>query len=73
MAAQAVQFFSAGNETTSLTLAFTMYELAINKDVQYRLRQEVKETFNKYGDFTYEAIQEMTYLDMVLNGLDFFK
>ena len=36
MAAQAVQFFSAGNETTSLTLAITMYELAINKNVQYR-------------------------------------
>ncbi|KAJ3651457.1 hypothetical protein Zmor_017499 [Zophobas morio] len=67
MAAQAIQFFSAGNETTSLTLSFTMYELAINKDVQYRLHQEVKETFNKYGDFTYEAIQGMTYLDMVLN------
>ena len=73
MAAQAIQFFTAGNETTSLTLAFALYELSLNKDVQDRLRQEVRETFDKHGSFTYEAIQEMTYLDMVLNGLLFFK
>ena len=73
MAAQAIQFFTAGNETTSLTLAFALYELSLNKDVQDRLRQEVRETFDKHGSFTYEAIQEMTYLDMVLNGLLFFE
>ena len=73
MAAQAIQFFTAGNETTSLTLAFALYELSLNKDVQDRLRQEVRETFDKHGSFTYEVIQEMTYLDMVLNGLLFFE
>ncbi|XP_063929991.1 cytochrome P450 6k1-like [Zophobas morio] len=67
MAAQAIQFFSAGNDTTSITISYTLYELAINRDIQDRLRQEITEIFDKYGDFTYEAIQDMTYLDMVLN------
>ncbi|KAJ3651468.1 hypothetical protein Zmor_017507 [Zophobas morio] len=53
MAAQAIQFFTAGNETTSLALTFTMYELSVNKDVQDRLRQEIRETFDKHGSFTY--------------------
>jgi cytochrome P450 family 6 len=67
MAAQALTFFSAGNDTTSLTISFTLYELALNPTIQARLRQELKETFSKYGDFTYDAIYEMKYLDMVVN------
>ena len=68
MAAQAILFFTAGNDTTSLTITFTLYELALNKEIQDRLREEIRETFEKHGDFTYEAIQEMTYIDMVFNG-----
>ena len=68
MGSQAILFFSAGNDTTSMTISFTLYELAINPEIQNRLRQEVRETFEKHGDFTYEAVNEMKYLDMVLNG-----
>jgi hypothetical protein len=68
MAAQALAFFSAGNDTISMTISFTLYELALNLPIQDRLRQEVKETFAKHGDFTYDAIYEMKYLDMVVNG-----
>ncbi|RZC40627.1 p450 domain containing protein [Asbolus verrucosus] len=66
MAAQAITFFAAGNDTTSSTISFALYELALNKEIQDRLRQEVRESFDKVGDFTYESIQEMIYLDMVL-------
>jgi hypothetical protein len=68
MAAQALEFFAAGNDTTSLTISFALYELALNPTIQDRLRQELKETFAKHGDFTYDAIYEMKYLDMVVNG-----
>jgi cytochrome P450 family 6 len=68
MAAQALEFFAAGNDTTSLTISFALYELALNPTIQDRLRQELKETFVKHGDFTYDAIYEMKYLDMVVNG-----
>ncbi|CAH1375252.1 unnamed protein product [Tenebrio molitor] len=66
MAAQAVTFFSAGNETTAMTLSFVLYELAINPHVQDRLRQELRENCDENGDFTYEVLHKMKYLDMVL-------
>ncbi|KAJ3652757.1 hypothetical protein Zmor_018694 [Zophobas morio] len=67
MAAQAIAFFSAGNDTTSITLALTCYELSLNKAIQDRLRQEVTENFHENGSFTYETIQQMKYLDMVIS------
>lgn len=68
MASQAIMFFSAGNETTSLALSFVLSEIAQNKEIQDRLREEIVETFEKHEDFTYEALQEMKYLDMVWKG-----
>lgn len=68
MAAQAIAFFSAGNDTTSITLSLTLYELALNKNIQDRLRQEVTEVLHEDEEFSYESIQKMKYLDMVLNG-----
>lgn len=69
MASQAIMFFSAGNETTSLALSFVLSEIASNKEIQNSLREEIVETFRKHGDFTYDALQEMKYLDMVWKGL----
>lgn len=38
-------------------------------DIQKRLRQEIKETLAKLnGVLTYEAVQEMTYINMVISG-----
>lgn len=68
MAAQAIAFFSAGNDTTSITLALTCYELSLNKTIQDRLRHEVTEIYNENGEFTYENILGMKYLDMVISG-----
>jgi cytochrome P450 family 6 len=68
MGAQAVTFFSAGNDTTAATLGFALYELALNQEVQDRLRQELRENCDENGDFTYEVLQKMKYLDMVLKG-----
>jgi len=67
LVAQAVIFFGAGHETTSSTIAFTLHELCINSDIQDRLRKEIKEVVAKHGDITYEALQDMEYLDMVVS------
>jgi hypothetical protein len=63
-------FLIAGSETTSVLLTFACYELALNQDIQEKLRKEIKDVLGKYGGHcSYDALMEMTYLEMVLLGL----
>ncbi|XP_023714370.2 cytochrome P450 6a2 [Cryptotermes secundus] len=69
LAAQAFVFFLAGFETSSTTTTFCMYELSLHQDIQERLREEIDVVLKKHeGKITYEAIQEMEYLDKVVSG-----
>ena len=66
---QAFQFLAAGFETSGSTMCFALYELALHSDIQTRLRAEIMQNLNKHnGQLTYEGIQEMAYLDMVVSG-----
>lgn len=68
--AQSLLFLIAGYETSSTLLTFACYELALNQDIQQKLRKEIEDVLGKYGGHcSYEALLEMTYLDMVLLGL----
>lgn len=64
--AHAVTFFVDGFETSSIAMAFTLYELAKDKRVQDKVRAEIKE-FEAKGDLTFEVINEMPYLDQVFH------
>ncbi|XP_011299603.1 probable cytochrome P450 6a13 [Fopius arisanus] len=67
IAAQAFVFFVAGHETSSNTIAFCLYELALNPRIQEKVREEIlKETEGCAGKLTYDAVQEMKYLDKVI-------
>ncbi|XP_041565804.1 LOW QUALITY PROTEIN: cytochrome P450 6a13 [Drosophila elegans] len=65
MAAQAFVFFLAGFETSSSTMAFCLYELALQPDIQQKVRDEIESVLGQ-SEITYDALAEMTYLDQVL-------
>ena len=67
--AQSILFLIAGFETSSTLLTYACYELALNEDIQEKLRNEIKDVLERHeGKCTYEALQEMNYLEMVLLG-----
>lgn len=68
-AAQAFIFYIAGLETTAATVSFCLYELAQNEDVKNKLLKDINETLEKHnGEFTYDCIQDMKYLDLCILG-----
>ncbi|KAH8321364.1 hypothetical protein KR074_003022, partial [Drosophila pseudoananassae] len=66
MAAQAFVFFVAGFETSSSTMSFCLYELALHQDIQDRVRAEIETVLGKSDEINYDAISEMTYLEQVI-------
>nr|NP_001352311.1 cytochrome P450 9e2 [Anoplophora glabripennis] len=65
--AQAVSFFITGLDPVASSISFTVYELAVNPEVQKRLRREIFATLKSCeGKLTYEALLDMKYLDMVV-------
>ncbi|PSN47000.1 hypothetical protein C0J52_15328 [Blattella germanica] len=55
------------SETSSTLLTHASYELALNEDIQTKLRNEIKDTLAKHdGECSYDALSEMNYLEMVL-------
>ncbi|KAF5293393.1 hypothetical protein FQA39_LY02878 [Lamprigera yunnana] len=65
--AQACLFYAAGQESVAGTIAFTLYELCQNVSIQNRLRTDIHEIKKKHNGITYNALQEMEYLDMVVS------
>jgi cytochrome P450 family 6 len=62
-------FFIAGFETSSTTMMFALYELSLNPDIQEKLRAHIKDVLAKHkNEVTYEAMLDMHYLQMVIDG-----
>lgn len=66
--AQALSFFFAGLESTSNTLSFCLYELSKRPDLQLKIQQEVDAALKRHGSFTYQMMQELPYIENVING-----
>ncbi|XP_055852788.1 probable cytochrome P450 6a20 [Episyrphus balteatus] len=67
IAAQAFIFFVAGYETSSTTMGFALYELALNQEIQDKLRTEINSRYDQHnGQFKYEAMAEMPYMEKVI-------
>uniref|UniRef100_A0ABD2X9K7 Cytochrome P450 n=1 Tax=Trichogramma kaykai TaxID=54128 RepID=A0ABD2X9K7_9HYME len=66
-AAQAFVFFLAGFETSASTATYALLELAMNQEIQRRLQREIDQVADGPEGFTFEKIESMEYLDMVLS------
>lgn len=64
---QAFVFLLAGYETSSNTLAFTCYLLALHPECQSRVQEEVDDFFTRHESPDYTNVQELKYLDMVVS------
>ena len=65
--AQSIVFLLAGYETSSNTLSFTLYHLAVNPDVQDKLRKEIIEAMETNAKKPlYDVAQSIEYLDCVI-------
>uniref|UniRef100_A0A8C1ZYR0 Thromboxane-A synthase n=1 Tax=Cyprinus carpio TaxID=7962 RepID=A0A8C1ZYR0_CYPCA len=64
---QSFIFLLAGYETSSNTLAFTCYLLALHPECQKKLQEEVDEFFSRHETADYSNVQELKYLDMVIS------
>lgn len=66
MAAESFIFFTGGYETSSSALTFCLYELALNPDIQQRLRIEIQEGLREDNGVSYDLLFKLEYLDMVV-------
>uniref|UniRef100_A0A182G075 Uncharacterized protein n=2 Tax=Anopheles albimanus TaxID=7167 RepID=A0A182G075_ANOAL len=67
--AQCLIFFLAGFDAVSATLTFLVYELALNRDVQDKLYEEIVATEQMLAGkpLSYDRLQRMRYMDMVVS------
>jgi len=65
-------FFAAGTETVAAIASYCLYELAINTDIQDRLRTEIITSSKiKHGaqlNINNEFLEDLHYAEMVING-----
>jgi cytochrome P450 family 6 len=72
IAAQCFIFFIGGFETSSSTGTFVLFNLAMHQNIQDKVRDEIKTVLARHENkITYDAMQDMKYLQMVIDG-EFF-
>lgn len=70
LTAQTLIFFVAGFETSSSVISYSLYEIAKNLEIQRKVQAEIDAVLTKFnGQFTYESISELSYLECCIDGL----
>lgn len=65
IAGQVFIFYIAGNETSTSTIAYTLYELSQNVDLMVRAQKDIETALEKYdGHLTYEAVMDMPFIEL---------
>ncbi|KAK9754463.1 Cytochrome P450 [Popillia japonica] len=65
--ALATQFLLAGYESSNTTISLALYELALNKCIQTKLREEILSNLDAEGDISYDSVNTMEYLDKIVH------
>ncbi|XP_023233454.1 probable cytochrome P450 6a13 [Centruroides sculpturatus] len=63
--ANAVFFFIVGFDT-SLTLSWCSYYLAINNDIQEKVRREINENIKRNEEIQYSDLDKLQYMEQVM-------
>ncbi|XP_055902901.1 probable cytochrome P450 6a20 [Eupeodes corollae] len=67
MSGQTFAYFSAGFENSTAAIVVTLYELALNQDVQDKLRDEITNRMEKFRQkLSFDCMMEMRYLKKVV-------
>lgn len=53
-------------KTTSATLAWTLYALAMNPTMQDKVRQDVLAVIQRGDNITWDTLEELTYLGNII-------
>ena len=65
IAANVFIFYIAGTESSSSTIAYTLYELIQNESLMERAKTDIRKNLEKHdGKVTYESIQDMKFIDL---------
>ena len=65
--AQGISFFLAGYEMVTNSLSFVLFALPTHPDVQKKVLKEIEATMEDKTQITYDSMNKMTYLDMVIS------
>lgn len=67
--AQSFIFLLGGAEENSAVISYVLLELSHHLEIQERLRNEIETVLeHSNGEITYESLNQMTYLNQVING-----
>lgn len=65
IAGQVFIFYIAGNETSTSTIAYTLYELSQDDNLMLRAQEDIDRALKKHnGELTYESVMEMQFIDL---------
>ncbi|KAE9535944.1 hypothetical protein AGLY_007845 [Aphis glycines] len=64
--ANAILMFLAGFEPVSSTLSFCLYQLAINQNIQDKMRDEMNSKLKEHEQMNNDFLMDLHYTDMVL-------
>ncbi|CAH1395597.1 unnamed protein product [Nezara viridula] len=64
--AQAFTFLTTGLDTIGIGQTYLLYELALQADIQDRVREEIFEQCKIHGGLNYDSLKAMTYLEKCL-------